>query len=264
MNTNVAVLLSSITSFILILQSLLGDFSVPSFIDITSPVCSIPFYLFCCCSTSIYYSYCLQSLYRLCRVIFYKYKYFQKYSLYIVLCILKWLFSFLIQLPPLLWNYIIYLPNEFYCIAPMFNLKFAAYVCSILYGLSITIISLIYVWIIYYIKQQSSQTLKNRQNQRDLIIIKRILITLGILIILGIPIIVFILLFILTNYWPSFAYRLIWMTISFSFLFLNLSLIYFTSQWKQSVKQLWNNRRRQRYILCNMPVTLNLNTVKHI
>ena len=81
------------------------------------------------------------------------------------------------------------------------NLRGVLWVFCIAYGNPLLLLSLIYLRITVYLRRQSSiQTFMIRQRQqRDLIVIRRILITVSLLMALGIPAIVILLISYITN-----------------------------------------------------------------
>jgi hypothetical protein len=80
-----------------------------------------------------------------------------------------------------------------------------------------------------------------RNNARDLIVIKKLLIIVILLVLLGLPAIIFLIMFILTGHLPSITYRIAWLSVSLSLIFLAFMLVKYTIPLRDTVKRLINN-----------------------
>ncbi len=146
---------------------------------------------------TIYHSYYLHSFYRLCRVVFYKKKYLVSYSLYKILIIVEWLTVVVLLLPPLFLNWYAHLPTENYCLIPYTYVGPEIYHILVLYAIPLTVIIIIYIRISIFIRDSSRRTViiiaasRRQRNQRDLTILKRVVVIVSILIVLRFPTIIF-------------------------------------------------------------------------
>jgi hypothetical protein len=146
---------------------------------------------------AIYYSYCIQSLYRLCRVVFYKKKFLISFSIYTKLCIGQWLFTIVLLLPTV-FLYYIRLPTETFCLVPYTDIHGQIYLIIALYLVPLVSITVVYIWITTFIRKTSRistaiiLTQQRQRNLRDLAVIKRIVIIISVLVVLRFPTIIFI------------------------------------------------------------------------
>ncbi|CAF1390821.1 unnamed protein product [Rotaria sordida] len=142
---------------------------------------------------AMYYSYCIQGFYRLCRIVFYKKKYLVAQSLYIGLIIGQWILVFGLLLPPILMQWYIRLPTERYCLIPYTNIAAEIYHIMFLYIIPVLCIGISYGWITIFMRQKSQTSLvvaavnRRHRNERDLVIIKRIILLVFILVLLRFP-----------------------------------------------------------------------------
>ncbi|CAF1316672.1 unnamed protein product [Rotaria sordida] len=142
---------------------------------------------------AMYYSYCIQGFYRLCRIVFYQKKYLVAQSLYIGLIIGQWILVFGLLLPPILMQWYIRLPTEQYCLIPYTNIAAEIYHIMFLYIIPIVCIGISYAWITIFMRQKSQTSLvaatinRRHRNERDVVIIKRIILLVFILVLLRFP-----------------------------------------------------------------------------
>jgi len=84
--------------------------------------------------------------------------------------------------PILIWNGIIYSPNDYICSISLTNIRGTLWLVFTSYGLPLTYLSVIYIRITLFLRQQSNDVelaIKRRQ-KRDLVAIQRIFINFGI------------------------------------------------------------------------------------
>ena len=193
----------------------------------------------------LYDSYILQSTYRLCRVVFHRQKQLYSFSLYCFLIFIESLFGLLSISPVFIRGHVIYLPTEYYCQTPFTNIPAIMYIALRLFLLPIVFISLVYLYLLNYIRQvNNSSTIYHRRtkkNRRNLIIIRRILLMLMALILLGLPSIILLLIYIFTGYLISITYRVGWLSVSFSLVFLAYMLIQLNRPLKKTMRRVFSS-----------------------
>ena len=193
---------------------------------------------------TLYDSYILQAIYRLCRVVFYRHQGFHDFSLYLYLIPVVFLFGLLGISPTLVRGDIVYLASEYYCQTPFTNLWAINYVAVRVFFLPIVLIALIYVYLLRYLRRSSRLTTnhiqqsRSNRNMRDLIIIRRLLLILIFLILLGLPSVIFLSIFIVTGELMAITYRIGWLSASFSLVFLAAMLIHLTKPVRKTFQQL--------------------------
>lgn len=147
------------------------------------------------------------------------------------------IFSCILLSPVLLWHGITYITTEYYCYVRFTHTGGILCLAFGIYGISISLLTLIYVRITIFLRGQTNnqaRAVKQRQ-QRDLIVIQRILITVGILMVLGISPIIFLIMAQITREDYFLAFRVIWPFISLTMIGSSLSLIALTPQLKSIV-----------------------------
>ncbi|CAF1105937.1 unnamed protein product [Didymodactylos carnosus] len=98
------------------------------------------------------------------------------------------------------------------------------------------------IWTVYVIPRSSPTTIRQRQNQRDLNVIKRVLLTFLILMCLFGPASALILMKVIVGYWPLITYRIIWLFLTPSCALLNVLLICFQRLYTQLLKEFRTRR----------------------
>jgi hypothetical protein len=139
--------------------------------------------------------------------------------------------------PILAWQDDVYLPKEYYCYVPYTHLRGILWLAFNCYGNPLILLSLIYLRIaVFLCRQANNQTIVVKQRQqRDLVIIQRILITIALLMALGIPGIVFLIMLNVTGEEYSLLLRTEWLFVSFSMIGLSISVAIFIPQLKSIV-----------------------------
>jgi hypothetical protein len=203
---------------------------------------------------ALYDSYILQAGYRLCRVVFYRHKNLQSFPLYSLLVPIESLFGVVSISPVLLRGDVIYLPSEYYCQTPFTNIPAICYIALRLFFLPILFISLVYIYLLKHVRQTNSSITtinenhrgRSKQDTRDLIVIKRLLLMLSVLLLLGLPSIIFLSIFMITGHLISITYRIGWLSVSFSLVFLAYMLIELTNPLRKTVRGLFHRDSVQR------------------
>ncbi len=147
--------------------------------------------------------------------------------------------------PALIWNGIIYLPNDYVCFISFTNIRAILWVAFISYGLPVTYLSLIYIRITLFLRQQSNDielAIKRRQ-KRDLVVIQRIFINVGLLLVMGLPAIVVIIMSLINDVEYPLSHRILWIGVEVSLVILSIQMIFMTPQLKNLVMKRWQQNR---------------------
>jgi hypothetical protein len=203
---------------------------------------------------SLYHSYYLQSFYRLCRVVFYKKRSLRCYSLYLILILIEWLLIFLLLLPPYFLNWYSRLPTEKYCLIPYTSVGPEVYHIIVLYTIPLICITSNYVWITIFIRDSSRTTsirltIQQRQrNQRDLTVIKRIIILISILILLRFPTIIFMIYGIINGDLFPLTYPIVGLITAICLIVIALINIYITPQLRRTILNFFNYQNNRIHV----------------
>ncbi|CAF1120467.1 unnamed protein product [Adineta steineri] len=242
------------------IQTLLGDLyelNFNSFWCIVMGYCS-PLVL-----STLYFGFVNQAFFRLCRIIYWRNEWIQSFQFYIIIPFIELIISALLSSPILFWHDIVYLPNDYFCYVSVSNTRGILWIFFVSFGNCILILLFIYIRITIYLRQQSNnQIIRFRQGQqRDLIVIKRIFITVGLLSILGIPAAVFLFLFFISGQVHPLVWRIELFFVGLQMIGLCLSQITLIPQLKQIILQKF---QRNRVIPLNTVVTRSIPLKQYI
>ncbi len=193
----------------------------------------------------VYTSYCLQSYYRLRQVIFYTKN--DSYQTFVYLCIIQWIFSFLLVLPMLLTKSFVYIPTEFFCPIPFTKPLSVIYIAVSVYGIFLIIFASIYLWIYVYATRITMITLqRQRIINRQFTMLKRIILPTFSLIFLGIVYLSLFFQAIANQYQTHFlTYRLSYLFIAIGMSFIHVITILHTPSIKKAVFELFYSLEEQ-------------------
>ncbi|CAF0830326.1 unnamed protein product [Rotaria sp. Silwood1] len=183
---------------------------------------------------AIYYSYCLQAIYRLCRIVFYTKKFLASSSLYFILIICQWLLILAFLVPPVFVDWYARLPTEKYCLIPYTYVIAEVYHILILYLIPLICIGIIYIWITTFMRRTTRAStiiiavIQRQRNQRDLTVIKRIIMLIGVLILLRFPTIIFMVYAIIVGRLYPLTYGIVGVITSTCLIFIGVATIYTT------------------------------------
>jgi hypothetical protein len=195
----------------------------------------------------IYYSYLLQSCFRFFRIVLYKYKQLQNFRFMFGLIFIQWLIAFLFILPLLLLHNFHYLPQYHFCLVQLNDLQAALLAASVLYLFPMSIIGSIYFYIIYYMRQTKNvaiQQNRQRTNQRDVVVLRRIIILVGMLLFLSFPTLILWLAYLITGYLSPLVYHFEWLTFALSLSFLPMASALLSPNLKNLIISKWRQKQR--------------------
>ncbi|CAF1461193.1 unnamed protein product [Adineta ricciae] len=203
------------------------------FISFGGRWCQIRTYLAHVCLCALYYSFVLQAIFRLFRIKFYRYRVLQSFGVFCIAVFLQWLISFLWILPNLLLGDFQYLLMEYNCWISFEDVRGLLILIVIIYGVSTSMISSIYMFIIRYVHRTSNvQQHQRRQSsdKRDLLILKRLVILVTVVVTLGFPTVLVIFVYVFTGYVLPLAYHVQGVSLSVGAFVTSVSLIFITPQ----------------------------------
>lgn len=192
---------------------------------------------------SIYHSYCLQAFYRLCRVVFYKKKFLLSYNLYLILIFVQWSWIFVLLIPPVFVNWYARLPTENYCLVPYTYIVAEVYHILVLYLVPLLCIGVTYFSITSFMRRTNRAStlviaaVQRQRNQRDLTVIKRIIMLVSILVTLRFPTIIFLIHGLISGGLYPLTYGVVGVITSVCLIFIGLITIYITTQ----LRKQWND-----------------------
>ncbi|CAF1477494.1 unnamed protein product [Adineta ricciae] len=224
------------------IRTLLGDLTGQSF---HSFWCIFSGYLALIHISAMYMAFVNQAFYRLIRIVYPRYRYFQSLKFYTGLFITEYLCAIGIQYVIRAWNGIIYLIDDHFCYVSFKNLQVVMWTGSFVYLLPCLCTMAIYLRITLFLRNQTNTpTLVTRQRQdRDVFIVRRILMIIIFLIALGLSAMFFILRFAITgNYYPL-TVRIIWLPVATSTAGLSVASVYCIPQLKSTIRKVFQQHR---------------------
>lgn len=184
----------------------------------------------------IYYSYLLQACFRFFRISFSRNKNLQSLRFMFRFILIQWSIAFILILPNLILKNFQYSSQAYHCLILYPNLMGLLSTTSIIFYCPMIGIISIYFYILFYIHRKSNGSFpRKRSTERDVIVLRRIVILVGMLLILSLPAILLWLIYMITGYIYPFSYQLQWLTFAFSLAILSIVSIFLTPQLQELV-----------------------------
>ena len=165
------------------------------------------------------HSYLLQSIYRYITIVHPSDLFWQSSRLQIILICITWLISMVHPLPFLFTGQITYNADNQVCHMPLQKYHFIFYTCFFAYLNPITIIVVIYVKLVQYVQDMNRLVTPTNQlirAQRELKMVRRIVLLVIVLVTLGLPYTIFFIVSLVTDP-PKYHFRI-------AFLFVDIAL----------------------------------------
>ena len=182
-------------------------------------------------------SFLLQSIYRFIRIIYPTRLIFQSFKFQLCLILFTWIFGIFYPIAFLFTNEIVYNIDNQICQLRL-HLSFSIiYMASFAYIIPVSLTMIIYLKLVLYVKTMSKRVVTNNRLNRakqELKMVRRTVILVSILIIYCLPYAIFIFLsfFIVI---PTYHFRISYVFIDSSYLFVIIALFQFTDPLKASI-----------------------------
>lgn len=226
-----------VSSFIIVKgSSITVNAIVQNLTTVESSYCYFYGYLVTFALGSVFYSLILQAIFRLCRVVFARYRILQSVKIFLIAIILQWIVVFLVNLPFILFNDFEYISSEYRCQVPYTNARGSVMLLLVEYTVPSQIIFTIYLLIIRFIRRANIGMIQRHQAHRhDLLVLKQIFLILIVVQLLATPLVILWILYLTMNYLTSFSYQLQALNVCFSQLFVPIVLIFTTGQLREKI-----------------------------
>ncbi|CAF3268616.1 unnamed protein product [Rotaria sp. Silwood2] len=188
------------------------------------------------------YSYALQAIYRYIIVVYPARVSWQSARFQAYLIGIKWIFSIIYSLPLLLTGEIFYNVDNQICQVSLRLSPIMVYTSLCIYMIPITIIMLVYFKLFRYVHEMSKHVTPTNtlfHAQRELEMVRRIVILVIILIILGLPYMIFILISFVTIP-PKYHFRIAYLFVDISSVFVMIAVFQFTEPIKTILLKMIN------------------------
>ncbi|CAF0981409.1 unnamed protein product [Adineta ricciae] len=215
-------------------QTIIGDVYGSHF---QSKRCIVLGNLLIVASSNIYMASVSKALYRLSRVIHQQCRCFQRTRFYIITPLVQISLSLVLLCPLFFWKAVVYLPREHYCFVSQANFRGILWAIFSIYIIPIVCILAIYIRITMYIyRERKTQTkIIRRRQSRDVVVIQRILITVGLLTLAGAPVVFFLIRSLITGNIHPLTSRVTWLIAGVCLTGLSVTLTFSIPQLKSIV-----------------------------
>ncbi|CAF0722299.1 unnamed protein product [Adineta steineri] len=190
------------------------------------------------------YSYFLQAIYRYLTIVYPSRLFWQSKRVQIFLIILSWIIAFICVFPHLFTGRIIYQVDDQMCQMSLELSFITVYNVVLLYLIPMNGTILIYFKLVRYVKQMTKNvTLANTllRAERELKMIRRIVILVSMLITFGLTYAIFIFMSFFTQP-PKYHFRIAYIFVNVSLVFILIALFKFTDPIKTSIMKITNRR----------------------
>ncbi|CAF0816343.1 unnamed protein product [Adineta ricciae] len=205
--------------------------------------------------SAIYISYLLQSCLRFFRVVLHRWKQLQTFQMIVKLIIGQWVTSFVLLTFTLIWHYIEYLPDTYHCQIAFNNFLGNLLATFIIFSIPTIASVFIYIYIIYYTKQQTNvittQETRYRAIQRDIVVLRRVIILITSVTILTLPTLILWIYYLVTGFILPLSYNVEWLLLSLSLVFLSVTSTFITPQVRRLIRLNWRRNQRVRPVIMN-------------
>jgi hypothetical protein len=212
-------------------------------VSFDGPWCYIKAYLFYVSGCGFFYSYFLQAIYRLCRIVFYTKPALQTYKLYVYGIIVQWLLSFLQVIPVLVLGTFEYLPYDYHCQIPIQNIRGLIIGLSLVHLIPVSLTTACYIYTMMYIRKYSAIVKSVRQqanDSRDALVLRRIFVLLGVIIGSGMPTLGISLFSQFSGYLPYWSSQFQWLSATSSICCVSVILIFVSP----NLQKFWKQQRQ--------------------
>ncbi|CAF1236471.1 unnamed protein product [Adineta ricciae] len=196
------------------------------------------------CSALIF-SFSLQAAYRYVIAIHPHWLFWQLARVQILLICFTWLFGLLYPLEFLLRGEIIYNAANQICQLPIQPSFSIVYMVFCIYLIPISLIVLIYLKLVRYVKEVRERVISTNillRAQRELKMVRQIILVISTLLLLGLPYTTFIVMSFVTEL-PKYHFRIALVFLDASLVFICISLFYFNEPLKMSILRRIGRRR---------------------
>ncbi|CAF1049447.1 unnamed protein product [Adineta ricciae] len=203
--------------------------------------CHYKAYLFYVSGCSFFYSYLLQAVYRLCRIVFYRKQFLQSSVIYFVGIILQWTMSFAQVMPVFLFKTSEYLPNDYHCQIALHNIRGLLIGLALVHMVPISLTTTCYIYTVVHIRRHAQVMKSTRRRaceRRDLVVLTRVFLLLTAMIASGLPQLSISIFYQIYGYLPYWSTQFQWLTATFSVFCISVIIIFVSPNlhtfWKKS------------------------------
>jgi hypothetical protein len=152
-----------------------------------------------------------------------------------------WITSFVVISPIYIFHGQTLILGEYICRVPKDNAFSIAYTTLIIYGIPFNSVAFTYFQVHRFLRRQATSTIidvrsRSRHRRRDIVVLRRIIITVSLLGSYGMPNSVMLIIFVITGNLVTSFYRILELSFAAMVLTLSVALFYVTPQLREEVK----------------------------
>jgi hypothetical protein len=232
-NTALAVLFSSANHIAIAVYMFIWDQYLTPNID---SLCALRAYLHHSTIACVHHSFILLAIERYCKIR--QYTFLKTHRRKICFVLFQWIFDFTFDLPPFITGNMVKLASDNLCFIILTRLDLVLYLAGVSFLLTDVTLSIIYRLLVRHVRQASARLNNNQQvrMQRDLTMVRRIVLLNSQLAIIGIPVLVVIILTIIrADLLPNKTMRILFLMSNLPFSPMLIILLYLTPDLRQSL-----------------------------
>lgn len=185
---------------------------------------------------NFYYSFALQAIFRLFRIVFYQRKNLRGRRVFHLALIIQWILCLLLPLPNYLPNDYEYLPDQYKCWFSFENSRGLLLALLFVYSIPLSIIISIYIYILRYLRRRNFVQRRQESNRRDILILKRIVILLLFTVAVGLPTAIILFIYMIGHYLIPYSYDIQSVGLSISLFASSICLFLITPELKEIIR----------------------------
>ncbi|CAF3732823.1 unnamed protein product [Rotaria socialis] len=243
-NTYIHVIGCTTTFLLISIRTLFGDFYTDNkFESVPSRHCRLLNCLMSMFSAGIYGSCFLHALFRFWRTVKSKQRLLRQFTYNIRLIIVHWIIIMILSIP--VWFRSVYLSSENYCFNRFSDTWSSVYISITFVAIPVSGIFIVYMEIVFYMKQHWQSRERLRRMKRDVITIKRIILLAIVLLATSSAAIILWLLMFVQKRMHRLSYRLLCFMAVVGLLTCSVTLLSVSPQLRRAIKLTAHRRKRE-------------------
>jgi hypothetical protein len=209
-------------------------------------LCPIRAYLHYSTTALMFYSYILQAVQRYCQIK--GINIINTRTRQLLLVIIQWIFAFTFDLPILLTGHLNKLLSDNMCFLPTYEAGLTIYTAGLMFGTPNIVVTVLYRSLVSHVRTTTSTTtvISQRKMNRDLTMVRRIVLLVSLLIFCGLPFCIFVVIaWIDSSRLPFYHLHVAFITLNASLPIMLASLLWITPDLRQSLLYTINKVRPQ-------------------
>ncbi len=199
--------------------------------------CQIRAYFLYVFVSNVIYSFVVQAIFQLFRVAFHQKRALRTFRVFTIAIILQWIFVCVINLTFFPLHDFVYVSSEYRCLVTFTNQRGSIMAFLFAYIIPGNVLFTIYFFILRFVRQ-TNHAIQNRQlaRQRDLIVLKRIIILFIIFQLFYTPFAVIWIIYVCTGHLVALTYQLQGLIVGLSHVFITIMITFGTPQMREKLK----------------------------